>query len=75
MPICSILFYPIAVIFLQNQHAINFVDKQLNLGSSCAIDFRDFTSFLTINFLLSTLRDWLVKLEAIALPNPTLFEK
>lgn len=28
------------------------------------------SSFLTINFLLKTLRDWLAKLEAIALENP-----
>ena len=33
------------------------------------------TSFLTINFLLNTLRDWFVRLEAIALQKPVLFQK
>lgn len=33
------------------------------------------TSFLTMNFLLRTLRDWLVRLEAIALQNPALFQE
>ena len=28
------------------------------------------SSSLTMNFLLNTLRDWLVRLEAIALPKP-----
>ena len=33
------------------------------------------TSFLTSSFLLSTLRDWLVRLEAIAQQKPILFER
>lgn len=32
------------------------------------------TSFRIMNFLLSTLRDWLVKLEAIALLKPILYQ-
>ena len=33
------------------------------------------TSFWTITFLLSTLRDWFAKLDAIALQNPGLFSQ
>lgn len=33
------------------------------------------TSFLTMNFLLITLRDWLARLDAIALQNPALFSR
>lgn len=32
------------------------------------------TSFLTMTFLLRTLRDWFDKLEAIALQNPALLQ-
>lgn len=46
----------------KNKDIIVIIEKRVMLSKD--------SSFLTINFLLRTLRDWLVRLEAIALQNP-----
>lgn len=48
------------------------IDPSLNFRTK-KLEIIHFTSFLTMNFLLNTLRDWLVTLEAIALQKPVLF--
>lgn len=52
----------IAVVSKKTKHMSVITENRLMLSK--------LSSSLTINFLLSTLRDWLVRLEAIALPKP-----
>lgn len=52
-----------------HQLIIFFLCRSFNCGKQFKMEY---TSFLTINFLLRTFRDWLVKFEAIALQNPAL---